>query len=167
MSQGVECYSCLPKTAWPPTSVKQGLAAYRGMDLFKTSKDSAGRKTWIYPDLVDVTPGGAGLASGAQFVVQVTPVLFPKVTAFATIFGKMRLRAMAVEYINAGGTGYTGLNHGYWKYGVNQADSNAAQVPATLIKEQGQIAVDANRDFQWRWHANDINDITWIPEVGS
>ena len=20
MSQGVECYSCLPKTAWPPTS---------------------------------------------------------------------------------------------------------------------------------------------------
>ena len=21
MSQGVECYSCLPKTAWPPTSV--------------------------------------------------------------------------------------------------------------------------------------------------
>ena len=21
MSQGVECYSCLPKTAWPPTSL--------------------------------------------------------------------------------------------------------------------------------------------------
>ena len=29
MSQGVECYSCLPKTAWPPTcqieSIRQGL----------------------------------------------------------------------------------------------------------------------------------------------
>ena len=23
MSQGVECYSCLPKTAWPPTSVTE------------------------------------------------------------------------------------------------------------------------------------------------
>ena len=23
MSQGVECYSCLPKTAWPPTYFKE------------------------------------------------------------------------------------------------------------------------------------------------
>ena len=26
MSQGVECYSCLPKTAWPPTFEADGLA---------------------------------------------------------------------------------------------------------------------------------------------
>ena len=26
MSQGVECYSCLPKTAWPPTSTSAHLS---------------------------------------------------------------------------------------------------------------------------------------------
>ena len=33
MSQGVECYSCLPKTAWPPTCIPvivSGSTHYRG-----------------------------------------------------------------------------------------------------------------------------------------
>ena len=29
MSQGVECYSCLPKTAWPPTSAREVTTAAR------------------------------------------------------------------------------------------------------------------------------------------
>ena len=28
VSQGVECYSCLPKTAWPPTSMTSSLQGY-------------------------------------------------------------------------------------------------------------------------------------------
>ena len=32
MSQGVECYSCLPKTAWPPTCC---IKAYQFMEILK------------------------------------------------------------------------------------------------------------------------------------
>ena len=33
MSQGVECYSCLPKTAWPPTWVDQTLGLSYALDM--------------------------------------------------------------------------------------------------------------------------------------
>lgn len=150
----------LPKTLTIP-SVRAALGSYRGMDIFKTSVDSAGRRTWIYPDLVDLYP--AGLTTGYSTCVQVTPASFNKITAFQPIFGKVRLRAAAIQYMNAGGTGKAGICHGYWKYGVKQADPTTALTVAQLNLLQGQIARDANRDFQWNWRANDVDDLTWIP----
>ena len=37
MSQGVECYSCLPKTAWPPTSDSHGTAFTVSVDWMGTT----------------------------------------------------------------------------------------------------------------------------------
>ena len=48
MSQGVECYSCLPKTAWPPTcGIRTDLAQYRELAAFAqfaSDLDEATRK---------------------------------------------------------------------------------------------------------------------------
>ena len=33
MSQGVECYSCLPKTAWPPTCASNARSETYNLDL--------------------------------------------------------------------------------------------------------------------------------------
>ena len=44
MSQGVECYSCLPKTAWPPTS---GPDIVR-IDRLKLFLDSMGSGAWPF-----------------------------------------------------------------------------------------------------------------------
>ena len=38
MSQGVECYSCLPKTAWPPTSLHWACKSLEGLKLIAKGK---------------------------------------------------------------------------------------------------------------------------------
>ena len=45
MSQGVECYSCLPKTAWPPTSITD--ASYVGLVAPDHPANLANEKTYI------------------------------------------------------------------------------------------------------------------------
>ena len=44
MSQGVECYSCLPKTAWPPTwyATPNGATVTSEADLFESWEPELG-----------------------------------------------------------------------------------------------------------------------------
>ena len=48
MSQGVECYSCLPKTAWPPTSswaFSKNVSVILGYDIYN-DQQLAGKNTF-------------------------------------------------------------------------------------------------------------------------
>ena len=57
MSQGVECYSCLPKTAWPPTCCGQP------MQLFTENTVDAAVEKHI--PVVEAVDGGVSVKVGA------------------------------------------------------------------------------------------------------
>ena len=63
MSQGVECYSCLPKTAWPPTS-----ANVESAECAEEACKVTVRVTYDYREMKSVVPKGI-LMKGVGLVV--------------------------------------------------------------------------------------------------
>ena len=84
MSQGVECYSCLPKTAWPPTlNLVIGDAYYVGSINDDIPSSPANEVTWINL-LNNLTAGTGPFACDTEICSRVGSTLagsLPDITA--------------------------------------------------------------------------------------
>ena len=90
MSQGVECYSCLPKTAWPPTSVDKGiqeamdtgvLAGYPVVD-FKVSLIDGSYHEVDSSEMAFKIAGSMGFKEGCQ---KASPVLLEPIMSVEVV----------------------------------------------------------------------------------
>ena len=146
MSQGVECYSCLPKTAWPPTSSgdKQKEAQDAGADIVGGEElvQKIQSESWTDFDAVIATP------DMMRSVGRLGKVLGPRGLMPNPKTGTVTVDvAKAVREVKAGKVEFrvdkTGIIHapvGKLSFAQDKLTENAVSLISAVIKAKPAVA---------------------------